>query len=195
MIMVEKRLVVLPEFQGFGIGPKTSAAAGERHLANGFPRYNSCTAHPRLGQSRDTFEVVDEETGLKHKLWEPNTNNGKASGEGDLSRNLLEKANANRKRPMKPAAVLKQQQVLQKVPRVMFRHHYKGTNLRRYEEVDKKYRDHLAERQRERDAAKAAKAAGLQSRPRDEELRQGVDRGGTELKMMKMVIWMRLSGE
>jgi GNAT superfamily N-acetyltransferase len=46
------RTVILPEFQGMGIGPMLSNAVGEIMIASG-KRYFSKTAHPRLGQMRD----------------------------------------------------------------------------------------------------------------------------------------------
>ena len=44
--MRESRLVVLPEFQGLGLGPATSDAVAERYVRSG-RRYLSKTAHPR----------------------------------------------------------------------------------------------------------------------------------------------------
>jgi len=46
------RTVVLPDFQGLGIGVRLSDAIGEIHLSEG-KRYFSKTAHPRLGQYRE----------------------------------------------------------------------------------------------------------------------------------------------
>ena len=46
------RTVVLPEFQGLGIGPRFSDAIGQIYLDKGC-RYYSRTAHPRFGQYRD----------------------------------------------------------------------------------------------------------------------------------------------
>eukprot|EP00392_Amoebophrya_sp_AT5.2_P013994 g14127.t1 len=157
-LMVEKRLVVLPEFQGFGIGPKISAVAGEQHLANNF-KYNSCTAHPRLGGSRDTFEVEDPETGKRHKLWVPNASNGKASTDAGMGVKLQEKSNAGRKRPINAKQLEKQQRLANQVPRVMFRHHYCGPRLRLYEALDKRYKEFLAEKLKEKRRAIAEAAA------------------------------------
>jgi len=50
--MRESRLVVLPAFQGFGIGPRLSGLVGDRLLGAGY-RFFSRTHHPRLGQYRD----------------------------------------------------------------------------------------------------------------------------------------------
>jgi GNAT superfamily N-acetyltransferase len=46
------RTVVLPDFQGLGIGPRISDAVAQIHIDEG-KRYYSRTAHPRLGAYRD----------------------------------------------------------------------------------------------------------------------------------------------
>lgn len=46
------RLVIHPDFQGFGFGPALSEAVAQHYLDNG-KRYFAKTAHPRLGQYRD----------------------------------------------------------------------------------------------------------------------------------------------
>ena len=46
------RTVVLPDFQGMGIGVRLSDSVGEIMLAEG-KRYFSKTAHPRLGEYRN----------------------------------------------------------------------------------------------------------------------------------------------
>ena len=48
----EHRIVVLPEFQGMGIGPRFSDALARMYVEDGC-RYFSRTAHPRLGSYRD----------------------------------------------------------------------------------------------------------------------------------------------
>ena len=48
----EHRTVILPEFQGLGIGPKISDAVAQIHIDEG-KRYFSRTAHPRFGAYRD----------------------------------------------------------------------------------------------------------------------------------------------
>jgi GNAT superfamily N-acetyltransferase len=48
----EHRTVVLPDFQGLGIGPRISDAVAELHLMEG-KRYFSRTAHPRFGAYRN----------------------------------------------------------------------------------------------------------------------------------------------
>ena len=57
------RTVVLPEFQGFGIGSRLSDAAGEWHRRRGSDFYGQ-TAHPRFGAYRDAS-----------RLWEPTAAN------------------------------------------------------------------------------------------------------------------------
>jgi GNAT superfamily N-acetyltransferase len=57
------RTVILPEFQGLGIGPLLSNTIGEMMIAEG-KRYFSKTAHPRLGGYRDASP-----------LWRPTTKN------------------------------------------------------------------------------------------------------------------------
>lgn len=49
------RTVVLPEFQGLGIGIRMSEALGELHLREG-KRFFTKTAHPRLGEYRDSSD-------------------------------------------------------------------------------------------------------------------------------------------
>jgi len=57
------RTVILPDFQGFGIGVRFSDAIGEIHIQNGL-RYFSKTAHQRLGEYRN-----------KSSKWRPTTHN------------------------------------------------------------------------------------------------------------------------
>ena len=58
------RTVVLPEFQGLGIGARMTEALGELHLREG-KRFFTKTAHPRLGEYRNAS-----------KLWVPTSKNG-----------------------------------------------------------------------------------------------------------------------
>jgi len=51
----EHRTVVLPDFQGLGIGVRLSDAIAQIHKKQGF-RYFSKTAHPRLGEYRNQSE-------------------------------------------------------------------------------------------------------------------------------------------
>lgn len=59
----EHRTVVIPDFQGMGIGVKLSDFLGEYCLAQGF-RFFSKTTHPRMGEYRE-----------KSDLWKPTSKN------------------------------------------------------------------------------------------------------------------------
>jgi ABC-type iron transport system FetAB ATPase subunit/GNAT superfamily N-acetyltransferase len=63
---LEHRLVVLPEWQGLGIGPRLSVEAGKR-LISGGARFFATTAHPRLAASRRSTPA----------LWKEQPNSGK----------------------------------------------------------------------------------------------------------------------
>jgi GNAT superfamily N-acetyltransferase len=52
----EHRLVVHPDYQGFGIGPRLSELVAKHYVDNG-KRYFSKTSHPRLGGYRDASSV------------------------------------------------------------------------------------------------------------------------------------------
>ena len=52
----ESRTVVLPDFQGMGIGVRFSDAIGQIHLDQGL-RYYSRTAHPRMGYYREKSDL------------------------------------------------------------------------------------------------------------------------------------------
>ena len=52
----ESRLVVIPEFQGLGIGKSLSNAIAEEYISRDL-RYFSKTAHPALGEYRNTSEL------------------------------------------------------------------------------------------------------------------------------------------
>lgn len=62
----EHRTVVLPDFQGLGIGIAASDAVAQHFVDRGC-RYFSKTAHPRFGEYRN-----------KSPLWKPTSKNGKA---------------------------------------------------------------------------------------------------------------------
>lgn len=49
------RLVVLPDYQGLGIGPRLSEAVADHYVSNGC-RFFAKTAHPRLGSYRDSSD-------------------------------------------------------------------------------------------------------------------------------------------
>jgi energy-coupling factor transporter ATP-binding protein EcfA2 len=59
------RTVILPEFQGMGIGNKVSEAIGEMMINSGH-RYFSKSAHPSFGEHRN-----------KSSLWKPTSKNGR----------------------------------------------------------------------------------------------------------------------
>lgn len=59
----EHRLVVHPDYQGFGFGPKISEAVAQHYINEG-KRYFSKTSHPRLGGYRDSS-----------LLWKPTSKN------------------------------------------------------------------------------------------------------------------------
>jgi GNAT superfamily N-acetyltransferase len=59
------RTVVLPDFQGMGIGVAFSDMIAQMHVDDGY-RYYSRTAHPRMGFHREHSE-----------LWKPTTKNRK----------------------------------------------------------------------------------------------------------------------
>lgn len=67
----EHRTVVLPDFQGLGIGVRLGDWMGERRKKMGC-RYYSRTSHPRMGAYRENS-----------KLWKPTSNNRKAQTEGN----------------------------------------------------------------------------------------------------------------
>ena len=49
-------MVILPEFQGLGLGPKLSEAVAQKFLDEGY-RYLSVTAHPSLGERRQSSSL------------------------------------------------------------------------------------------------------------------------------------------
>jgi GNAT superfamily N-acetyltransferase/ABC-type lipoprotein export system ATPase subunit len=59
------RLVVHPDYQGFGFGPKISEAVAQHYVDNG-KRYYGKTAHPRLGGYRDASPLW-KATSKNHK--------------------------------------------------------------------------------------------------------------------------------
>ena len=69
------RTVVLPDYQGFGIGVRLSDWMGERCISLG-RRYFSKTAHPRMGQYRDNSS-----------LWKPTSKNHHSRRDNKTSRN------------------------------------------------------------------------------------------------------------
>jgi len=97
--MRESRLVVLPEYQGLGLGTRFSDEVAQCHLDAGL-RYSGITAHPRLGPYRDRkiavdketgAQIVDPETGEFRKLWAPQQHSGVAMPSGQLTKSLHDK--------------------------------------------------------------------------------------------------------
>ena len=76
----EHRTVVLPDFQGLGLGPKISDAVAQLHLDEG-KRYFSRTAHPRFGAYRDR-SLLWKRTGKykKKRLVSEQLHNGDPKG-------------------------------------------------------------------------------------------------------------------
>lgn len=66
----EHRTVILPDFQGIGLGPKISDAVAQIHLDEG-KRFFSRTAHPRFGLYRE-----------RSPLWRGTSHNGRTSHNG-----------------------------------------------------------------------------------------------------------------
>ena len=73
------RLVVHPDYQGFGFGPKISEAVAQHYVDNG-KRYFAKTSHPRLGGYRDSSPLwkptsknhMKRKDADGHKRWEIN---------------------------------------------------------------------------------------------------------------------------
>ncbi len=81
----EHRLVVHPDYQGLGFGPKISETVAQHYLSNN-KRYFSKTSHPRLGEYRDTSP-----------LWKPTSKNHMKRSDGLIHReNMRWELNPNR---------------------------------------------------------------------------------------------------
>ena len=70
----EHRTVILPDFQGLGLGPKVSDMVAQLHIDEG-KRYFSKTAHPRFGTYRD-----------RSQLWKPTSHYKKAQKGKEVGR-------------------------------------------------------------------------------------------------------------
>ena len=66
----EHRLVIHPDYQGLGFGPKLSELVAKHYVDNG-KRYFSKTSHPRLGEYRD-----------QSALWKPTSKNHMKRNDG-----------------------------------------------------------------------------------------------------------------
>ena len=78
----EHRTVVLPDFQGLGIGPKISDIVAQLHIDEG-KRYFSRTAHPRFGGYRDASPLWRKTS--KNKKKRDDVASGKKRGDGTYS--------------------------------------------------------------------------------------------------------------
>jgi len=96
----EHRIVILPDFQGLGIGVRLSDAMGEIYTSEG-KRYFSKTAHPRLGEYREASPK-----------WRPTTHNKQNRGD-------YESLQANQKKYSKELMMRHQD-------RVCYAHEYVG---------------------------------------------------------------------
>lgn len=74
----EHRTVVLPDYQGLGIGVRISEAVGRMFVDQGF-RYFSKTSHPRMGGYRNASSK-----------WRPTSKNGKARNDYDPTKETKE---------------------------------------------------------------------------------------------------------
>lgn len=70
----EHRLVIHPDYQGFGMGPRLSEVVAQHYIDNG-KRYFSKTSHPRLGEYRDSS-----------LLWKPTSKNHMKRKDGRVVR-------------------------------------------------------------------------------------------------------------
>jgi ABC-type lipoprotein export system ATPase subunit len=73
----EHRLVIHPDFQGLGFGPKLSELVAKHYLDNG-KRYFSKTSHPRLGGYRDQSDQ-----------WKPTSKNHMKRPDGSNNQKLI----------------------------------------------------------------------------------------------------------
>jgi GNAT superfamily N-acetyltransferase len=73
----EHRLVVHPDYQGLGLGPRLSEAVAKHYIDNG-KRYFSKTSHPRLGGYRDQSEV-----------WKPTSKNHMKRPDGSHNKRIM----------------------------------------------------------------------------------------------------------
>jgi GNAT superfamily N-acetyltransferase len=94
------RTVVLPDYQGIGIGVRCSDAVASMFVADG-KRYFSKTSHPRMGLYRESS-----------KLWKPTTKNRVIRNDYKSSRKTKE-----------------HRYKLSHAHRVCFSHEYIGVNL------------------------------------------------------------------
>ena len=75
----EHRTVVLPDFQGLGIGPRISDIVAQIHIDDG-KKYFSRTAHPRFGGYRDNSSLWKKTS--KYRKKRDDVASGKKRGDG-----------------------------------------------------------------------------------------------------------------
>lgn len=80
----EHRTVILPDYQGLGLGVRLSDAVAQVFIAEGY-RYFSKTAHPRLGEYRNASA-----------LWKPTSKNKKARQDYSTSTRTKEDGHKHR---------------------------------------------------------------------------------------------------
>ena len=102
----EHRVVVLPDFQGMGIGNKVSEMIAQGYIEKGC-RYFCKTANPRMGEHRE-----------HSPLWKATATNGKAR------ESYLEKDGTLR--PYNPRYGMKQELIYRHAHRVCYSHEYIG---------------------------------------------------------------------
>lgn len=73
----EHRLVIHPDYQGLGLGPRLSEAVAQHYIDNG-KRYFSKTSHPRLGGYRDQSPV-----------WKPTSKNHMKRPDGSNNKRIM----------------------------------------------------------------------------------------------------------
>lgn len=95
------RTVILPDYQGLGIGVRLSDAVAQMHIDAG-KRYFSKTAHPRMGEYRESSP-----------LWQPS------------AKNRMARADYARRKDKKFSAALK----LAHMGRICYSHEYIGNSL------------------------------------------------------------------
>ncbi|CAD7939926.1 unnamed protein product [Amoebophrya sp. A120] len=77
----ETRMVILPEFQGLGIGPRLSDAMAQLYLDHGCTRYFGHTGHPGLGgwRNNSSLWLRSKQSEKPEPVNKPNTNFNKSN--------------------------------------------------------------------------------------------------------------------
>ena len=102
----EHRLVILPDFQGLGIGARFSECIGEMFLAQDI-KYFSKTAHPRLGEYREASNK-----------WKPTSSNKKDHSKAYMKDIKRVRAGGN--------LIQTEQALLRHMNRICYSHQYVG---------------------------------------------------------------------